>query len=110
MKILGLLENRFSIIKQRGLIYRVPCIYHDERQPSMDINLDEDSKYYGSCVCWGCGKTVSLKRYFRDMGWDVDLLPENLKKKIFFFGAKTKSYKKKFKIKSFTSQFQIIFF
>ena len=79
-----IIENAFDNYKKRGNIYRVPCIYHEETEPSLDINLDTESPFFGICKCWGCKKTVTIRQFFLDMGWGVEILPKELRLKKFF--------------------------
>lgn len=110
MNIEHFIQSKFEHYKTRGnTIFRVPCVYHDERQPSMDINMDENSKYYGRCICWGCGKSVSIKKYFLDMGWGVESLPENLKIKKFFLETKKDPQQKLLKNNKLPENFKLFF-
>lgn len=94
-----LIETTFDNYKKRGLIYRIPCVLHNESEPSMDINLDPKSEFYGLCRCWGCKKTITVKELANNAGWGIENLDPALISKKFFFKKKLSEGEKHFKLK-----------
>ena len=52
-KALGQCTKNSKILPHRAFI---PCPFHRETNPSMSVNLQPDSPFFGSFFCFGCGE------------------------------------------------------